>query len=143
MTDIPADRPRLRSSLGALLRCRATQLRNIVDQQLRDAPLRTLAVLVLLALIWVALYFLFTSADAKSADGKSSDGKAHGFVCALFARDSVLERVILRQTAFRLAAWHLARRVRTVPGTLTVIIAILERENEHGCLTREPSPTDH
>lgn len=63
-----------------------------------------------------ALYFLFTSAD----------GKAHGFVCTLFARDSVLERVTLRQTAYRLAAWHLARRVRTVPGTTTGIIEILE-----------------
>jgi ABC-2 type transport system permease protein len=61
MTDIPAERPPSRSDLPALLRCRVVQLRNVVDQQLRDAPLRTLAVLALLALIWVALYFLLSA----------------------------------------------------------------------------------
>jgi ABC-2 type transport system permease protein len=61
MADIPADRPRFRFDLAVLVRCRALQIRNAVDQQLREAPLRTLAVLVLLALIWVALYFLFTA----------------------------------------------------------------------------------
>ena len=60
MTDIPAERPPSRSDLTVLLRCRAVQLRNVVDQQLRDAPLRTLAVLALLAVIWVALYFLLS-----------------------------------------------------------------------------------
>lgn len=44
--------------LSVLVRWRAVQLRNVVDQQLRDRPLRTLAVLVLLGVIWVALYFL-------------------------------------------------------------------------------------
>ena len=63
-----------------------------------------------------AFYFLFTP----------SRGKAHGFVRPPLARDSVLEWVTLRQIAYRLAAGHLARRIRPVPGTLTVIVAILE-----------------
>ncbi len=41
-----------------LARCRALQLRNLLDQQLRDAPWRTLSVLILLGLIWAALYLL-------------------------------------------------------------------------------------
>lgn len=41
-----------------LLRWRGIQLRNVIDQQLRDAPWRTLAVLVLLILIWMTLYGL-------------------------------------------------------------------------------------
>lgn len=46
------------SDLRILARCRLLQLRNLVDQQLREAPWRTLAALTLLVLIWVALYFL-------------------------------------------------------------------------------------
>ncbi|MBI5864723.1 MAG: hypothetical protein HZB38_09480 [Planctomycetes bacterium] len=46
------------SDLALLVRCRGVQLRNLIDQQLRDAPLRTLSVIGLLILIWVALYFL-------------------------------------------------------------------------------------
>jgi ABC-2 type transport system permease protein len=38
-----------------------TQLRNVVDQQLRDAPVRSLAVLALLILIWAAMYFMLTA----------------------------------------------------------------------------------
>lgn len=41
-----------------LARCRLAQVRNTVDQQLKEAPWRTLIVLVLLALIWTALYVL-------------------------------------------------------------------------------------
>lgn len=46
------------TSLGVLARCRIVQMRNAVDQQIREAPVRTLAVLVLLGLIWSALYFI-------------------------------------------------------------------------------------
>ncbi len=38
--------------------CRLRQLRNVVDQHLREAPGRTFLVLSLLVLIWVSLYFL-------------------------------------------------------------------------------------
>lgn len=41
-----------------LLRCRAAQVRNALDQQLRDAPLRVFTVLVLQFVIWAALYLL-------------------------------------------------------------------------------------
>ncbi|MBN2448550.1 MAG: hypothetical protein JXO22_17615 [Phycisphaerae bacterium] len=41
-----------------LMRCRARQLGNAVDQQLRETPFQTLAVLALLSLIWSALYLL-------------------------------------------------------------------------------------
>ena len=41
-----------------LARCRMAQLRNTVDQHLRDAPGRTFFILVLLVLIWAALYLL-------------------------------------------------------------------------------------
>ncbi len=41
-----------------LIRSRGEQLRNVVDQQLRDAPFQTLAVVALLVLIWSALYLL-------------------------------------------------------------------------------------
>lgn len=54
-----AARPR-RMDMGLLVRWRLVQLRNVVDQQLREAPLRALAVLALLGLIWAALYFLLT-----------------------------------------------------------------------------------
>ncbi|MFQ5807476.1 MAG: hypothetical protein ACE5I3_13595 [Phycisphaerae bacterium] len=46
------------ADLWLLARCRAAQLRNLVDQQLRDAPGRTFFVLVLLVGIWAALYLL-------------------------------------------------------------------------------------
>jgi len=45
-------------SLWVLARSRALQLHNTFDQQLREAPWRTLSVLALLALIWASLYFL-------------------------------------------------------------------------------------
>jgi ABC-2 type transport system permease protein len=44
-----------------LARYRLAQLRNLVDQQLTDAPGRTLVTLVLMLLIWAALYFLLTT----------------------------------------------------------------------------------
>ncbi|MBW7906633.1 MAG: hypothetical protein LC135_01245 [Phycisphaerae bacterium] len=51
--------PRRRSlALLSLARARGLQMRNALDQQIREAPLRTLAVAVLLVLIWVALYVL-------------------------------------------------------------------------------------
>src|SRR4030095_190878 len=46
------------SDFRLLVRCRSLQLRNLVDQQLRDSPWRTLAVLVLLVVIWMTLYAL-------------------------------------------------------------------------------------
>src|SRR6266550_3951497 len=46
------------ADFGLLVRCRSLQLRNLVDQQLRDSPWRTLAVLVLLVVIWMTLYAL-------------------------------------------------------------------------------------
>lgn len=48
------------SSLWVMVRGRLVQFRNVVDQQLREAPLRTLAVLGLLGVIWSALYFVLT-----------------------------------------------------------------------------------
>lgn len=55
-----AGAPKLRRApdLLVLVRYRFVQLRNALDQQLRDAPWRTLAVLVLLTVIWCALYML-------------------------------------------------------------------------------------
>jgi ABC-2 type transport system permease protein len=50
--------PRRGPDVLLLLRYRFLQLRNALDQQLRDAPWRTLSVLVLLAVIWCALYML-------------------------------------------------------------------------------------
>jgi ABC-2 type transport system permease protein len=44
--------------LFVLMRFRAVQTRNLLDQQLKDAPVRTFVVLALLALIWSGLYFL-------------------------------------------------------------------------------------
>ena len=46
------------AGLWLLARCRAAQARNIIDQQLRDAPGRTFFVLVLFVVIGVALYLL-------------------------------------------------------------------------------------
>jgi len=48
----------LRNGFWTLTRCRLVQLRNALDQQLREAPVRTFAVLVLLFIIWTALYGL-------------------------------------------------------------------------------------
>jgi ABC-2 type transport system permease protein len=44
--------------LFVLTRFRIIQARNLLDQQLKNAPVRTFMVLVLLAAIWAALYFL-------------------------------------------------------------------------------------
>lgn len=44
---------------GVLLRYGGMQLRNTVDQQLREAPVRAFAILALLVVVWVALYWLF------------------------------------------------------------------------------------
>jgi ABC-2 type transport system permease protein len=49
---------RSKPDILVLVRCRAVQLRNALDQQLRDAPVRTFVVLLLLVTIWVALYLL-------------------------------------------------------------------------------------
>jgi hypothetical protein len=43
-----------------LARFRGVQLRNLLDQQLREAPLRALAVLVLMVIIWAGLYEVLT-----------------------------------------------------------------------------------
>jgi ABC-2 type transport system permease protein len=59
MSESAAGKRRPGIDLWLLLRCRATQLRNMVDQQLRDAPGRTFVVLVLLVVFWVGLYLLF------------------------------------------------------------------------------------
>jgi ABC-2 type transport system permease protein len=45
-------------SAGVLARYRAMQLRNLLDQQLRDAPLRAFVVLLLLVVIWAGLYWV-------------------------------------------------------------------------------------
>jgi ABC-2 type transport system permease protein len=58
MSDVVPERRTLGSDLWLLGRCRAAQLRNAVDQQLREAPGRTFLVLVLLVAIWAALYLL-------------------------------------------------------------------------------------
>ena len=50
--------PARSADFGLLVRCRSLQLRNLIDQQLRDSPWRTLAVLVLLVVIWMTLYAL-------------------------------------------------------------------------------------
>ncbi|MBK8914061.1 MAG: hypothetical protein IPM64_05560 [Phycisphaerales bacterium] len=44
-----------------LTRFRLVQMRNALDQQLREAPLRTLVTIGLLVLIWAALYFLLST----------------------------------------------------------------------------------
>ena len=46
------------SDLRLLTCCRAAQLRNLVDQQLREAPGRSFIVLALLVAFWAALYVL-------------------------------------------------------------------------------------
>jgi len=48
----------LRNGFWTLTCCRLTQVRNALDQHLREAPVRTFAVLVLLIMIWTALYAL-------------------------------------------------------------------------------------
>lgn len=49
-----------RFPFGVLVRCRAAQLRNTLDQQLREAPVRAFVVLVLLLVIWAGLDWLLT-----------------------------------------------------------------------------------
>jgi len=49
-----------RFPFSILARCRAAQVRNAIDQQLRDTPVRSFAILMLLAVIWGALYWLLT-----------------------------------------------------------------------------------
>lgn len=46
------------TDLWLLARCRTAQFRNLIDQQLRDAPGRSFFMLVLLVAIWAALYLL-------------------------------------------------------------------------------------
>lgn len=48
-----------------LVRYRATYLRNVIDEQLREAPWRVLVILTLLAVIWVALYLLLAAVFAQ------------------------------------------------------------------------------
>jgi ABC-2 type transport system permease protein len=50
--------PGVQHDLRLLVRCRGAQVRNLIDQHLRDAPWRTLAVVALLLAIWLALYVL-------------------------------------------------------------------------------------
>ncbi len=50
--------PKRPSAMATLLRCRALQARNALDQQLRDAPWRLLVIIILLFVIWAALYLL-------------------------------------------------------------------------------------
>lgn len=61
MTEGIAFRPALpRLPLWTLARFRWRALRNLLDQQLRDAPVRAFTVLVLLVLIWAGLYVLLS-----------------------------------------------------------------------------------
>ncbi len=60
MSEMVVDQSARGGGLWLLARCRAAQLRNLVDQQLREAPGRTFLVLVLLVLIWAALYLLLS-----------------------------------------------------------------------------------
>ena len=53
------DRPPA-DNLLILMRCRFWQIRNVIDQHLRESPIRSFLVLALLALIWLALYFLLS-----------------------------------------------------------------------------------
>lgn len=53
-----AAKRRMPSDFGILARCRLAQMRNLIDQQLREAPWRTLAIVGLLILIWAAFWFL-------------------------------------------------------------------------------------
>jgi hypothetical protein len=46
--------------LWTLTRCRGAQIRNALDQQLREAPLRTFTAVALLVLIWAGLYELLS-----------------------------------------------------------------------------------
>jgi hypothetical protein len=60
----PAGRGAIAAALPDLLvltRCRAVQTRNLIDQHLKNAPIRTFVVIVLLAAIWAALYFLLNA----------------------------------------------------------------------------------
>lgn len=55
-----ADRERRKDHFWVAARFRAVQMRNALDQQIRDAPLRTFAVVALILGIWFALYVLLT-----------------------------------------------------------------------------------
>ncbi len=57
MADRPLP-PRNRSSFAALAQSRLFQLRNLIDQQLNEAPWRSLAAAGLLGLIWFGLYVI-------------------------------------------------------------------------------------
>lgn len=56
----PRNQPGIAPDFVILARCRAAQLRNIIDQQLRDAPGRTFITVALLVVIWIALYLLLS-----------------------------------------------------------------------------------
>ncbi len=58
MPEQAAPGDRLAGGIRLLAGCRLRQLRNVLDQHLREAPGRTFLVLALLVLIWVSLYFL-------------------------------------------------------------------------------------
>jgi ABC-2 type transport system permease protein len=61
MNGITAElRPPARGHFMILARCRLLQLRNTLDQQLRNTPVRAFMVLALLVLIWAALYWILT-----------------------------------------------------------------------------------
>lgn len=60
MASETAGAPRLISDFMILARCRTAQVRNLLDQQLRDAPGRTFITAALLVVIWAALYVLLT-----------------------------------------------------------------------------------
>lgn len=57
-TDHKARHQPMRFDALVLARCRAVQVRNALDQQLTDAPVRTFTIVALMVLIWAALYFL-------------------------------------------------------------------------------------
>lgn len=58
MSAAPLPKRRDIRDLSIMAASRVTQLRNLVDQQLRESPWRTLSVIGLLGLIWVSLYGL-------------------------------------------------------------------------------------
>ena len=49
-----------RFPFAVLIRYRGVQLRNVLDQQLRDAPVRAFTIVILLVGVWVALHGLLT-----------------------------------------------------------------------------------
>ena len=60
MLDTEARERHAESSLLILSRCRLWQVRNVIDQQLTEAPVRTFLVLGLLIIVWFALYVLLS-----------------------------------------------------------------------------------